>query len=48
MKGKVSNLKKKILESIFKALEAEKFTLSINYKIKIDILTCTERKDFGE
>lgn len=48
VKGKVLNLKKKILESIFKTLEAEKFTLSINYKRKIDILNCTERKDFCE
>lgn len=42
------NHKKKILESIFKILEAEKFTLSINYKKKFDILNCTERKDFCE
>ena len=47
-KAKFSNHKKRILESIFKILEVEKFTLSLNYKKKIDTLNCTERKDFCE
>lgn len=46
MKEKDSNLNKKILESTFKTLEAEKFTLSINYRRKLDIINYFEMKDF--